>query len=506
MEDFTEGYVTAFPYTYGYYPELNPARAVLPILRHGFAVPQFKTACELGFGQGVSINIHAAASETEWWGTDFNPSQTAFARYMAQASGANIQLCNDSFAEFCLRDDLPMFDFIGIHGIWSWISDANKAAIVEFLKKRLAVGGILYISYNCYPGWAPMVPVRELMELYEARSGKSLKKGMGEALEYAARLVELDALYMKSQPGVQKRLENLKNQNASYLAHEYFNKSWDVMSFAKMAEWLQPAMLDYVCQANYLDNVNILNLSNEQQALLASIDDIPLRETTRDFIRNTQFRRDYWIKGKMALPAFELREAILSLKFIMLAQRDAIELKARGSRAEANLDANIYTPILNAFADHKAHKLSEFAHTMHEANISFPQLLEAITILCGKNALAPVNDINRNIFDHCKRLNGLIENRARSSSDTGFLASPLTGGGIQVDRFKQLFLLARRLGFRLPRDWAQFAWDQLSAVSQKIIREGAPLDSPEENLAELNIQADDFAGPKLSILEKLGIN
>ncbi len=39
MENFTEGYVTAFPYTFGYYPELNPARALLPILRHGFAVP-----------------------------------------------------------------------------------------------------------------------------------------------------------------------------------------------------------------------------------------------------------------------------------------------------------------------------------------------------------------------------------------------------------------------------------------------------------------------------------
>ncbi len=506
MQNFTEGYVTAFPYTYGYYAELNPLRAMLPILRQGLAVPQIHTACELGFGQGLSINIHAAASETEWWGTDFNSSQVSFARSLGRASGANIHLCNEPFAEFCLRDDLPMFDFIGIHGIWSWINDANRKAIVELLKNRLAVGGILYISYNCHPGWAPMVPVRELLELYGARCGKSLENGIGEALEYASRLVDLDALYMKSQPGLQKRLDNLKNQNRAYLAHEYFNKSWDVMSFAKMAAWLAPAMLDYVCQASYLDNVNILNLSSGQQALLDGSDDIPLRETTRDFIRNTQFRRDYWIKGKMALPAFELRETILSLKFIMLAQRDAIELKARGSRAEANLDPGIYTPILNAFADHKAHKLSEFAHTMHEANISFPQLLEAITILCGKNALAPVNDINRNIFDHCKRLDGLIENWARSSSDIVFLASPLTGGGIQTDRFKQLFLLARRLGFRLPKDWAQFAWEQLAAVNQKIIKDGVPLESPEENLAELNIRADDFAGPQLSILEKLGIN
>ena len=75
-----------------------------------------------------------------------------------------------------------MFDFIGIHGIWSWINDANKAAMVELLKIKLAVGGILYISYNCYPGWAPMVPVRELMELYEARNGKGPRNGIEEAI------------------------------------------------------------------------------------------------------------------------------------------------------------------------------------------------------------------------------------------------------------------------------------------------------------------------------------
>ncbi len=88
------------------------------------------------------------------------------------------------------------------------------------------------------------------------------------------------------------------------------------MSFAKMAEWLAPAMLDYVCcQANYLDNVNILNLSNEQQELLNGIEDIPLKgNNARFYILNTQFRRDYCWSRAGGLPAFELRETILSLQ------------------------------------------------------------------------------------------------------------------------------------------------------------------------------------------------
>jgi len=43
---------------------------------------------------------------------------------------------------------LPDFDYIGLHGIWSWISDENRQVIVDFIRKKLKVGGVLYISYN----------------------------------------------------------------------------------------------------------------------------------------------------------------------------------------------------------------------------------------------------------------------------------------------------------------------------------------------------------------------
>jgi len=75
MSDWTAGYVTDVGYTYGYYSELNPLRLRLAFLHPGIAFPEVSTACELGFGQGMSANIHAAASLTKWFGTDFNPSQ-----------------------------------------------------------------------------------------------------------------------------------------------------------------------------------------------------------------------------------------------------------------------------------------------------------------------------------------------------------------------------------------------------------------------------------------------
>eukprot|EP01032_Pedospumella_encystans_P035337 gene35337-39975_t len=56
---------------------------------------------------------------------------------LATASDAHAQLHDQSFAEFCNRPGLPDFDFIGLHGIWSWISEANRAVIVDFVRRKL---------------------------------------------------------------------------------------------------------------------------------------------------------------------------------------------------------------------------------------------------------------------------------------------------------------------------------------------------------------------------------
>ena len=59
--DWTAGYVADIDYNSQYYSELNPVRLSLALLNAGYALPNIRNACELGFGQGVSVNIHAAA-------------------------------------------------------------------------------------------------------------------------------------------------------------------------------------------------------------------------------------------------------------------------------------------------------------------------------------------------------------------------------------------------------------------------------------------------------------
>jgi SAM-dependent methyltransferase len=177
VSEWEAGNIDGIAYTYGYCDELNPLRLSLPLLQSGLAPPSFDTACELGFGHGVSVNIHAAGSPTRWFGTDFNPSHASFAQQLAGRAGSQAKLFGESFSEFCLRDDLPNFDFIGMHGIWSWISDDNRALLADFIRRRLNDGGVVYMSYNTQPGWATMLPVRELMHSHFQSSARSNAPG-----------------------------------------------------------------------------------------------------------------------------------------------------------------------------------------------------------------------------------------------------------------------------------------------------------------------------------------
>jgi SAM-dependent methyltransferase len=250
MSDWTSGYVADVGYTYGYYPELNPFRVKLAFLNAGLAFPEFGAACELGFGQGLSANLHAAASVTEWHGTDFNPSQAGFARELAQVAGAGAKLHDEAFADFSNRPDLPDFDYIGLHGIWSWISDDNRAVIVEFLRRKLKVGGVLYISYNTLPGWATFAPLRHLMTEHAAvlgAEGRGIVNRIDGALDFTERLLATNPQFLRANPTLRDRLDRIKGQNRHYLAHEYFNRDWHPMHFATMADWLEPAKLQYAC-------------------------------------------------------------------------------------------------------------------------------------------------------------------------------------------------------------------------------------------------------------------
>lgn len=514
MVDWTDGYVTELAYTYGYYQELNPLRAQWALLNAGFQTPDVGgegfAACELGFGQGMSLNIHAAGTGGAWWGTDFNPTQTAFAQRLADASEVPLQLYDDAFSEFSQRAGMPQFDFICLHGIWSWISDENRKVIVDFVRKRLKVGGVLYISYNTLPGWSNGMPLRQLMIEHSrtlAAPGAGIVQRIDAALDFSEKFFNLAPAALKAAPQMAERLERIKGQSRSYLAHEYFNRDWRPMYFSEMAQWLGTAKLNFGTSVHLLDHLPALNFTPEHRQLLESVTDPVFRETVRDFCVNQQFRKDLWTRGAQQLNAREVATAMRNMRVVLTQSVKQVGLSVKGPAGEVQMNSSIYGPLLDVVSDYCVATVGDLEKRL-AGKVTFPQLREALNVLIGSGALAPaaaehVVEGQRKFTD---RLNAAIVQMAHLRGDLGgVLASPVTGGGVPVNRFEQFFLAARSQQKTKTREWAEYAWSVISANGERLVKEGKTLQAAKENVDELHAQAQLFSDARLPVLRAVGI-
>ena len=510
MPDWSAGYVADIGYTYGTYAELNPHRTRLAFLAAGLVPPKVATACELGFGQGMSVNVHAAASGVQWYGTDFNPSQAAFAQDLAAASKADVHLYDQSFEEFCSRADLPDFDFIGLHGIFSWISDENRRVIVDFVRRKLKVGGVLYISYNTQPGWAAMAPVRELLSEHAnvmgAPGGGSAARVDG-SLAFVERVFATNPLFVKANPQIAARFDKVKTMSRNYLAHEYFNRDWMPFPFSRLSRWLEPAKLSYGCSAHYLDHVEAINVTAEQRELLSGITDPLFAQTVLDYMTNQSFRRDYWVKGPRKLGNMERDEQMLQLRVLLLTGRADVPMKITAALGELTLQPQVYEPLLDLLADQMPHTVGSLIDTARSRHGLTPQhVLQALLILAGGGHLVTLQD--EDVLDRAipaaQRLNARVCELAVSQHELHYLAAPATGGALSVDRIQLLFLLARTRGANDAEQWAAFAQEVLVRQGQRLVHEGKPMGSDDEQYTELVKRAVHLRDHKLPLLRRLG--
>jgi len=273
-----EGYVEDIPYTYGYQPDLDPVRMERALRAAGIEPPVVATACELGYGQGLSLAIHAVAGGARWYGTDLNRVHAATLRGLVADTDARIEACAQTFGEFFARADLPVFDFVGAHGVWSWVSAANRDRIVAFLQRRLRPGGVLYLSYNALPGWAPMLPLRDLLmrSVQAAPAAMPLAERIEQALRDVAMRLARDPSFEEMYPGIEAELRAIRGKRAAYLAHEFFNRDWAPMHPEEVAATLCRAGLRFAARVGEPDG------------------------TAEGAAARSRFRREYWVMDEPA--------------------------------------------------------------------------------------------------------------------------------------------------------------------------------------------------------------
>jgi SAM-dependent methyltransferase len=497
---WSDGYFTDLDYTHGYYRELNPAMLRLACIAANLRPPAADdcTYLELGFGQGVSIATHAAAASGDYWGIDFNPAQAAHARTLADAAGAAPHLSDDSFADFAARRDLPEFDIIVLHGVWSWISDANRRSIIDIIRRRLRPGGLVYVSYNCQPGWAAQAPLRHLMMRHIAhasgRSGDPAAR-IDAALAFARDLNAAGARYFADNPAVDPFLKNISTSDRNYLAHEYLNADWHIGHFADVADALSAAKLSYATSARLLDHIPDYSLRPADADRLATIADPLMRETVRDYLVNQKFRMDLFAKGAQPINSVDARALWMDTRFVLVLPEPVVKYRHATPMGDLGLDERIYRPVVEYLADdgYRPKSMAEIGEAATLARFDIREVLSALMMLAGLGIAQPARVPGDDERRRCAALNRHLCRRALSSGEIHVLASPVLGGGKAVPQEHQLIVLAMLEGMQTPEEQALYLDSAFQAHALTLRREGRSLKPGDEARREFRAMAVKFA-------------
>lgn len=506
---WNEGYTSEINYTSGYYSELSPTRLRLALLACGVdhSIGENPEYLELGFGQGLSLNINAATSSGNFSGTDFNPGQVANARELASSMDKQLTLLENSFEELAQRSDLPQFDIIALHGIWSWISNGSRAAIIELARKSLKPGGAFYISYNVTPGWSPGWPLRILLSEYAKREGAgTILDKVDDSIKFVERIIGANAAYFVQNPQLAARLEGIKTHDRSYVAHEYFNAHWDPMPFAQVADQLAEAKLSFAASASILDNLPSISIPVAAHEILQSIKDPVMRETTRDYFVNQQFRRDIFVKGPRFMAVYDHGKRVEKERFMLLGDPDQCPEKVTTVIGEAELRADFYKPLVKALAafPEGVASVGELMAVKELNTLTRAQIWEILLVLTGAAFVAPVSKSTTPDDDAAasRSLNMKLIDRADAGAGVDYLAAPRLGAAIAVPRIEQMFIRAIQEKAKDPVATVQ---ETLVAQGQLLIVEGEKINDAERTTKELTRMLDEFKKQKSDLLHRLGV-
>jgi cyclopropane fatty-acyl-phospholipid synthase-like methyltransferase len=461
---WSEGYVTEIDYTGGYYRELSPAIIDFALLSKRLMRQRARPLryLELGSGQGVSLNVNAALHEGEFWGCDFMPSQVLNARALAEASGNGAKFFEDSFQDFAFRSDLPQFDMIVLHGIYSWISVESREAIHKIVKNNLAPGGIVYLSYNTQPGWAESAPLQHLMALFAStKSDQPILDVVTSSLQFVEKIADAGAQYFKANPLAAMRLANIKSKNKSYLAHEYFNQNWHPLPFSIVAKAMKEAKLDFGASAFLSDHVDSIHLGPEAQKMLGSMQDPVLQQTVRDYFVNQQFRRDLFVKGLKPVPEQVHGAAVLNSRFMLHHPFDHIPLQISGNLGTRKLPSQTLNPLIEVLdtASDKSMSVRELGDHPSMSSRSAKDIFEALFLLSciGIVSLRRDDEATESSVRGSSTFNRAVRRQTIDGYHSAVLASPATGQGVFVDRAHQIFLEGESRGIIGRDDLLRFA-------------------------------------------------
>ncbi|WP_051906495.1 class I SAM-dependent methyltransferase [Methylomarinum vadi] len=482
MQQNTHGYVTELDYVGNYYDFQSPVLLNYIAGLNGMNPPdnlQNFDYCELGCGKGVTLNLLADANpDSHFIGIDFNESHIQAARQQAEDCDIkNVRYFPYSFDQLDQKD-LPEFDYIVLHGVYSWISPELRGHIVNFIRRKLKPGGVVMVSYNALPGKALDKILRDMMLTYANTQDVSLLEKTSHGISYLDYLAQHKAPFFQQNPKAIDKVALLKKQDMRYVAHEYFGEHWNPLYFSDVYKEMQTAGMQFAGQTEIMANyANLAFPSGFQDQFNQSSDRISL-EIHRDFILNNGFRRDVYIKPHTSTGQQDLSldQLLQRFAFVSLVSPDKFNFDIKTVSSVMKLHGDIYKQLVDLLYG-QAQSLNQLMQHPAMQPHTVEQVADALQkLLIGNEmriALKPTTNQSEG------RLSLLNQQKLRKMNGGQiWLSSPVLGAAVAVNELDMLLFKASQ-EFS-GDDAARNVVDQLHKRGKKLVDEnGNAIDSDE---------------------------
>ena len=289
-----------FPYT-------TPATLEAYAALVGISAPNPKTARVLELGATYGGNIISQALfnlDATFVGIELSQEQVEKGNeVIANAGLTNVSLVQSDIAS--IGSEIGTFDYIIAHGVYSWVDDGVKDALLRLVDEHLAEDGIAYISYNTYPGWHTMDEVRQLM-MFSNRDktqfnhkekvlhGKTIGSIVGSQILKYDNLKERNSKFLGA-------LRSVMQKDEYYVGHDHLEPNNDPVYFYQFNDHLGAHNLAYLCDADLtLSMVRSFDADIADTLDKLALNDHVAQEQYLDFILDTTFRKSIICKAKHA--------------------------------------------------------------------------------------------------------------------------------------------------------------------------------------------------------------
>lgn len=266
---------------------------------------------EIGSSYGGNLISQALFyPQATFTGIEIAPTQVSVGKtYIDQLGITNLDLLEGDVNES--HDHLGTYDYIIAHGFYSWVDEETKDNFLCLCKEHLAENGILYMSYNTYPGWHKMDSVRALLEFANKdidtlNHREKVRHGKTVASKLGALMLEYDTVKNQQASFLQSLRQTLQKQDC-YVGHDHLEPVNTPVYFHQCMDHMAEHGFTYLCDCDL--NLSFPTVYDEtlrtQLQVLAPHDPLA-REQYIDFMLNTAFRKSLFThKGATPKPITE---------------------------------------------------------------------------------------------------------------------------------------------------------------------------------------------------------